>query len=556
MDRSREIFPFDVLFVGGGPANLAGAIHLLQLAQQKSLQIEVGLIEKGDSIGSHSLSGAILDPIALKELIPDYLEKGFPVETAECRDTFFYLTPGGKMSVPFTPGYMHNNGCSIISISKFTRWLAERAERLGLNLFPGFAGTELLLDEAENCVLGVGTGDKGIDKDGKQKPNFEAGIDLTAKVTVFGEGTRGSLIRDVQAKLGIFNDRMPQVFETAVKEVIEISASSPFLSLGKTVLHTFGYPLGMDTKGGGFLYKMKDNRISLGLVVSLDYEDPQLEPYEAFLRFKKHPLIADIIKGGKVVQQGAKTLPVGGYYTMPQLSANGAIFVGDSASMLNPQRLKGIHTAMKSGMLAAETIVQALEKQDFSRDCLCSYDTAVKHSWIESEHYRARNFSQALSRKGWGKFLHIGAQYVTGGRGITDPMPITEDDGTLKKLPGNPITQGAASGLDNLDGELYVDKLTGVYLSGTQHEEDQPCHLLVHDTDLCVTRCHEEYQNPCTRFCPAQVYEIVEDPPGARKLHLNPSNCLHCKTCEIKDPYKNITWTCPEGGGGPRYTIV
>jgi electron-transferring-flavoprotein dehydrogenase len=274
------------------------------------------------------------------------------------------------------------------------------------------------------------------------------------------------------------------------------------------------------------------------------------------LRFKRHPLIAAIIEGGKVVQQGAKTLPVGGYFTMPQLSVNGAVFVGDSASMLNAQRLKGIHTAMKSGMLAAETIVAALEKQDFSRDGLSAYDTAVKQSWIETEHRKARNFSQALSRRGWGKFVHIGAQYMTGGRGITDPMPISADDGTLKKLPGGSVSKKDASDSVPLDGELYVDKLTGVYLSGTQHEEDQPCHLIVHDTDLCVTRCYTEYQNPCTRFCPAQVYEMVEEPPGTRRLHLNPSNCLHCKTCDIKDPYKNITWTCPEGGGGPRYTIV
>ena len=556
MVQSREEYPFDVLFVGGGPANLAGAIHLLQLSQQQNLSIEVGLIEKGDAVGSHSLSGATLDPVSLKELIPDYLEKGFPAETTECRDAFYYLTPGGQIPVPFTPGYMHNNGCCIISISKFTRWLAERAEQLGLNLFPGFAGTEVLYDDAETLIRGVGTGDKGIDKNGNQKSNFEPGMDLTARVTVFGEGSRGSLIREVQAKLGIFKDRMPQVFETAVKEVIEIPESSPFLSSDKTVIHTFGFPLGMDTKGGGFLYRMKDHRIALGLVVSLDYEDPMLEPYQAFLRFKKHPLIAGIIEGGKVVQQGAKTLPVGGYYTMPQLSVNGAMFVGDSASMLNAQRLKGIHTAMKSGMLASEAIVRALEKQDFSRDSLSSYDAAVKQSWIETEHYKARNFSQALSRKGWGKFLHIGTQYFTGGRGVTDPMPIAEDADTLKKLSGEPSQQSETIAADSLDGKLYVDKLTGVYLSGTQHEEDQPCHLIVHDTDLCITRCHAEYRNPCTRFCPAQVYEIVEEPPGERRLHLNPSNCLHCKTCEIKDPYKNITWTCPEGGGGPRYTIV
>ena len=556
MDQQREEYPFDVLFVGGGPANLAGAIHLLQLAKQHNLQIEVGLIEKGDSIGSHSLSGAILDPIALKELIPDYMDKEFPLETAECRDAFYYLTPGGKIAVPFTPGYMHNSGCCVISISKFTHWLAAQAEQLGLNLFPGFAGTEVLVDESGSRIRGVGTGDKGIDKNGKPKPNFEPGMDLTAQVTVFGEGSRGSLLRDVQAKMGIFNDRMPQVFETAVKEVIEIPTSSPFLSSGKSVVHTFGYPLGLDTKGGGFLYKMKDNRVSVGLVVSLDYEDPLLEPYEAFLRFKKHPLIAEIIAGGKVLQQGAKTLPVGGYYTMPQLSVAGALLVGDSASMLNAQRLKGIHTAMKSGMLAAETIVRAMETQDFSRESLSGYETAVKNSWIETEHRKARNFSQALSRKGWRKFLHIGTQYVTAGRGLIDPMPITSDDRTLKKLAGAPAQPKETSGLDNLDGELYVDKLTGVYLSGTQHEEDQPCHLIVHDTDLCVTQCFETYRSPCTRFCPAQVYEMVEDPPGTRRLHLNPSNCLHCKTCEIKDPYENITWTCPEGGGGPRYTIV
>ena len=556
MDQSREEYPFDVLFVGGGPANLAGAIHLLQLAQQQNLQLEVGLIEKGDAIGSHSLSGAILDPIALKELIPDYLEKGFPLENAECRDAVYYLTAGRQVPVFLTPGYMHNSGCCVVSLSKFTRWLAQLAEDLGLNLFPGFAGTEVLVDEAGSCIRGVGTGDKGIDKNGQQKSNFEPGMNLTAKVTVFGEGSRGSLMRDVQSKMGIFDDRMPQVFETAIKEVIEIPSSSPFLSSTKTVLHTFGYPLGLDTKGGGFVYKMKDQRISLGLVVSLDYEDPYLEPYEAFLRFKKHPLIADIIAGGKVIQQGAKTLPVGGYYTMPQLSVNGALFVGDSASMLNAQRLKGIHTAMKSGMLAAETIVRAMEKKDFSSQFLSAYDEAVKNSWLGAEHYKARNFSQALSRKGWSKFLHIGMQYITGGRGITDPMPISEDDGSLKKLSDDSTQHNETMAADELDGELYVDKLTGVYLSGTQHEEDQPCHLIVHDTELCVNRCHAEYRNPCTRFCPAQVYEMVEESPGERRLHLNPSNCLHCKTCEIKDPYKNITWTCPEGGGGPRYTIV
>jgi electron-transferring-flavoprotein dehydrogenase len=545
----REEMPLDVLFVGGGPANLAGAIYLMQMAQAKGLEIEIGLIDKGDTIGAHSLSGAIMDPKALKELMPDYEAKGCPVERSDCRDEFYYLTPKRKLAVPYTPSYMHNAGCHIISLSKFTRWLGGIAEEMGIMLFPGFSGTEVLYAEDGETVLGVATGDKGIDKDGKQKGTFEPGVDLTARVTVFGEGAKGSLIREVDKKLKIFSGRMPQVFETAVKEVIELPETSRFLSSPTTVVHTFGYPLGLDTKGGGFLYKMKDNRISLGLVVGLDYEDPHLGPYEAFIRYKRHPLIADIIQGGKVLQQGAKTLAAGGYYTMPQLAVNGAMFVGDSASMLNIQRLKGIHTAMKSGMLAAETIIEAFEADDYSLDTLKSYETKVKSSWIHDELYAARNFTQALGKKGLGKFIHIGAQYVTKGRGIIDPMAIEKDSFTLKSGSGSSEMES-----QTYDGKLYVDKLTGVYLSGTRHEEDQPCHLKILDMDVCLNQCYETYQNPCTRFCPGQIYEMEEE--GGLRLKLNPSNCLHCKTCEIKDPYENIIWTCPEGGGGPNYSIV
>lgn len=299
------------------------------------------------------------------------------------------------------------------------------------------------------------------------------------------------------------------------------------------------------------MYKMKGNRISLGLVVGLDYEDALLEPYEAFLQYKRHPLIAGIIAGGKVLQQGAKTLSAGGYYTMPRLYADGALFVGDSASMLNIQRLKGVHTAMKSGMLAAETIAEAFEADDCTAAKLKNYETKVKSSWIETELYAARNFTQALGKKGLGKFIHIGAQYVTGGRGIIDPMGIEKDSSTLKAVKAG---SGVPEKAKDLDGELYVDKLTGVYLSGTRHEEDQPCHLQVLDTDICVKECYTTYRNPCTRFCPGQVYEMEEE--GGLRLKLNPSNCLHCKTCEIKDPYENIIWTCPEGGGGPSYSIV
>jgi electron-transferring-flavoprotein dehydrogenase len=556
MEETREALEFDVLFVGGGPANLAGAIHLMNLAQQAGKEIEVCLVEKAESIGSHSLSGAILDPVALKELMPDYLAKGCPIESPECRDEFYYLTPTGQLRVPYTPSYMHNSGCHIISLSKYCSWLGEVAEALGVMVFPGFAGTEVLYEPDGERIIGIRTGDKGIDKDGNKRSNFEPGVDLMAKVTVFGEGPKGSLIREVGKKLGIFEGKMPQVFETAVKEVIEIPASSFFVSSATTVLHSFGYPLGLDTKGGGFLYKMKDNRVSLGFVVGLEYEDPLLEPYQAFLSFKKHPLIAGIIQGGKVLQQGAKTLPAGGYYTMPRLAVDGAVFVGDSASMLNIQRLKGVHTATKSGMLAAEAIMTALEKEDFSQATLAAYEQKVSGSWIRKELYAARNFGQALSRKGITKFITIGAQYLSGGRGFVDPMPIAEDSTTLKKIKDPAAVKTGSADTQDLDGKLYLDKLTGLYLSGTTHEENQPCHLVIPDLNLCMTDCYENYRNPCTRFCPAQVYELEEDGDGKRRLKLNPSNCLHCKTCEIKDPYKNIIWTCPEGGGGPKYSIV
>jgi electron-transferring-flavoprotein dehydrogenase len=553
MEETREALEFDVLFVGGGPANLAGAIHLMNLAQQAGKEIEVCLIEKAETIGSHSLSGAIMDPVAIKELMPDYLDNGCPIETAECRDEFYYLTPTGKIKVPYTPGYMHNDGCHIISLSKYCAWLGEQAEALGVMVFPGFAGTEVLYDG--DRVIGIRTGDKGIDKDGNKRPNFEPGVDLMAKVTVFGEGPKGSLLRELGKKLGIFDGKMPQVFETAVKEVIEIPESSPFVASDTTVLHSFGYPLGLNTKGGGFLYKMKNNRVALGFVVGLEYENPLLEPYQAFLNFKKHPLIAEIIAGGKVLQQGAKTLPAGGYYSMPRLAVDGALIVGDSAAMLNIQRLKGVHTATKSGMLAAETVMAAVDSGDYSVEALGAYQQKIDDSWIKKELFAARNFGQALSQKGFGKFITIGAQYLTGGRGFTDPMPMEEDSSSLQKV-SDAAGAGVPAEVQDLDGKLYLDKLTGLYLSGTTHEENQPCHLVIPDTNLCITDCYENYRCPCTLFCPAQVYELEEESDGTKRIKLNPSNCLHCKTCEIKDPYKNIIWTCPEGGGGPKYSIV
>jgi electron-transferring-flavoprotein dehydrogenase len=546
----REQLEFDVVFVGGGPANLAGAIHLKHLAATAGREVEICLIEKAESIGAHSLSGAVLDLKALRELIPDYSARGCPIEETDLRDGIFYLTPGGQIRLPITPPFMHNAGCAVISLSKFCAWLGTVAEELGVNIFPGFAGVDALYDESGRRVVGVRTGDKGMGKEGTPKSNMEPGVDLRATVTVLGEGPKGSLLREIGKTLGMFDGKMPQVFETAVKEVIEIPADSGFLNSPFTVIHTFGYPLGLNTKGGGFVYRMNENRVSLGLVVGLDYENPMLEPYQEFLRFKRHPLIADGIRGGKVLQQGAKTLAAGGWYTMPQLAVNGALVVGDSASMLNVQRLKGIHTAMKSGMLAAEAIMTALGRGDASVAVLREYADRVAASWIRTELFAARNFGQALSRKGLGKFIAVGAQMVSGGRGWVDPLKTVDDAATLK--PG-PLS--ASAPVADLDGKLYLDKLTGVYLSGTKHEEDQPCHLVIPDPELCVTRCWETFRSPCTRFCPGQVYEM-ETGGGRPRLKLNPSNCLHCKTCEIKDPFKNIIWTCPEGGGGPSYTIT
>ncbi len=556
MDNVREQIEFDVLFVGGGPASLAGAIHLMKLAKTRGIDLEVALIEKGANIGSHALSGAVLNPIALKELIPDYMEAGCPIETDVRGDEFYFLTSTRHYGVPFVPKYMHNKGFYIISLSKFVSWLGSVAEGLGVNVFPGFAGKEVLYGQDDRTVIGVRTADKGVGKDNVPKANFEAGIDILAKVTVFGEGPRGSLLQAISKKLHIFDGKMPQVFETGIKEVIQLPGTNYFSDSQGNDIHTFGYPLGLNTHGGGFIYEMKENRVSLGLIVGLSYQDPMLDLYEEFIRFKRHPFVSKLIKGGRVIEQGARTIVSGGYYTVPKLAVNGGLFVGSSASMLNPPALKGIHTSMKSGMLAAEAIIEAFSKGSFTQETL-SYDHKLEESWLKRELYMGRNFTQAISKKGLVKFFHIGAQYLTGGRGIFGKMPIEEDSKTLIPLRDVHSPRTKMYEKQAYDGVLFVDKLTGVYLSKTQHREDQPCHLIVHDLNLCVDTCFETYQCPCTRFCPANVYELeIDDKGRGRRLKLNPANCLHCKTCEIKDPYGNITWTCPEGGDGPGYTVV
>lgn len=554
MDNEREQIDFDILFVGGGPACLAGAIRVMQRAAEKGLEPEVALIEKGAEIGAHALSGAIMNPRAIKELLPDYQERGCPIETSVREDGFYFLTANKNFKLHITPRQMRNKGFLIVSLSKLTRWLAEIAEEMGVNIFPGFAGQEILYGPDGKSVIGVRTGDKGIGKDGEKKANFEPGIDLMAKATIFGEGARGSLTADAAKTLGLFDGKPPQVFETGIKEVIQLPEDNRFCGGEVNDIHTLGYPLDLSTPGGGFIYEMADNRVSLGFLVGLAYRNPKLDLYDEFIKFKAHPFVADIIRGGTVVEQGARTVATGGYYTMPELAVNGAMFVGGCAGMQNTPGLKGIHLAMKSGMLAADAALAAIESDRFDKEMLSAYPYAFSDSWAVDELYEGRNFAAALGRKSPAKWFHLGAQYITKGKGLLDPMHNKPDAETLDQAgPADPTKPEK----EIYDGTLYVDKLTGVYLSKTQHREDQPSHLIVHDTQLCVTRCWETYQSPCTRFCPGQVYEMDTDKAtGKRKLKLNPSNCLHCKTCDIKDPYRNIAWTCPEGGDGPNYTIV
>jgi electron-transferring-flavoprotein dehydrogenase len=557
MSNERESIEFDVVFVGGGPASLAGAIRLMQLAKKKNMNLEVALIEKGAEIGSHALSGAVMNPIALQELIPDHAEKGCPLEALVRDDELYFLTRSGATAVPFVPRQLHNKGNYIISLSRFVRWLGGIAEELGVNIFPGFAGKEVLYSDDLRTITGVRTGDKGIGPDGEPKSNFEPGIDLQAKVTVLGEGARGSLLKEIAAKLDIFSGKMPQAFEVGIEEVIQISEKNYFTTSKGNDIHFMGYPIGLGIPGGGFIYEMQDSRLTIGFLTGLCYRDPRLDLYDNFMKFKLHPFVAEIIKGGKVIEAGARAVSTGGYYTIPKLAVDGGVFVGSSAAMQYMPGLKGIHVSMKSGMLAAEAIIEALEKGSFDQETLEAYPRLFDQSWVKNELYEGRNFYQAISKTNLSKFFFLGTQYVTKGRGLIDRMPLEEDYKTLKPLKGNPEKIQSDFDTKAYDGVLYIDKLTSVYLSKTKHREDQPSHIIVHDTNLCVTECYKTYQSPCTRFCPGSVYEIeLDEKTSERQLKLNPSNCLHCKTCDIKDPYKNITWTCPEGGEGPGYSLL
>jgi electron-transferring-flavoprotein dehydrogenase len=564
----RETLEMDVVFVGAGPANLSGALHLARLVREhneavesgkregKPLgEIEIGVIEKGASVGAHILSGAVMDPRALRELMPDFEAQGAPLESPVTEDYFLYLTKSRAIKSPLTPPPLKNHGYYIVSLNRLTSWLGEKCEEAGVNIFPEFPGAEMLYGEGDR-VIGVRTGDKGIDKEGKPRENFEPGVDLLAKVTVLGEGPRGSLTKKLSERLNLNEGREPQVYSLGIKELWELPDDR--YPTGR-VTHTLGFPSDARTYGGGWIYGMQNRIVNIGYVTGLDYHDPLLDPHAEFQRFKQHPFLAKLLEGGKMIRYGAKTIAAGGLYAMPQIYADGVLLVGDCAGFLNSQRLKGIHTAIKSGMLAAEAIFEALLANDFAAAQLRRYEELVEESWVMAELRRVRNFHAGFRRGRWLGMANAGLQFITGGRswGLFDRASAEPGHEALEKLSaygykGDDLSQ-RYNGL-RFDGKLTFTKLTDVYHAAVKHDEDQPAHLHVLDTNICSTRCAEEFGNPCQRFCPAAVYEMVEGgADGKRRLQINFSNCVHCKTCDIMDPYQIINWVTPEGGGGPDY---
>jgi electron-transferring-flavoprotein dehydrogenase len=556
-DESRETLDIDVLFVGAGPASLAGAYHLARLLARhneqsaEKLEISIGVLEKGKEINSHALSGAVVDPRALAELFPDdWRQAPFEGPVQHAKEKFLYLTEKRAVSLPIPPP-LSNDGCYVASLGKLLKWMAPKVEAAGVDLFFEFPAAQALVEDGR--VVGVRTGDKGVGKDGRKKANYEPGIDIRAQVTVLGEGVRGTLVKQLDRQLDLWAGRNPQLYAIGLKEIWEVPAGR--LAPGE-VIHTLNWPLGFQTFGGGFVYGMQGDQVIVGLVVGLDYENPLLDPHAEFQRFKTHPAIARLLEGGKMTFYGAKAIPEGGWWSQPRLAGDGFLLVGDSAGMLNSQRLKGIHLSMKSGMLAAETIFEALREGGATAEHLARYSAKVEASWIKEELWPVRNFHQAFDHGLVGGIFQAGLGLVTGGRGwgFKNHLATTPGHARLQKLNSNGARPAAAPRFVP-DGKLTFDRLADVYNSGTAHEEDQPVHLLVADTNVCVERCTAEYANPCERFCPAAVYEMVEDPaaPKGRRLQINASNCVHCKTCDIMDPYQIITWVPPEGGGGPNY---